>query len=66
VSTVKIGKNYTIVIPEEFRQKLQLQPETTMVVSLSSNGLLFRPRHAEVKKHLGIFAKPATQQGAKS
>jgi AbrB family looped-hinge helix DNA binding protein len=65
MSTVRIGKNFTITIPEEFREKLQLQPDTTLVVTFSNNGLLLRPRRLELRKHLGIFGKPASQ-GVKS
>jgi AbrB family looped-hinge helix DNA binding protein len=57
VITVKVSKGFTIVIPDELRDKLGIQPETTLLVSVSNGALTLRPRHSEVQRHLGVFAR---------
>lgn len=63
MNTVNVGKNYSIVIPEQVRALLKLEPGTSLVVSVAAGELRLRPRAAEVRKNLGILGKPRPKAG---
>lgn len=66
MNTVNVGKNFSVVIPEQFRALLKLEPGTPLVVSVSAGELRLRPRAAEVRKNIGILSKSQNRNQTKA